>query len=70
MSGNSPGYYGARGILLKSVDASMGRFERIGYLEHWPAPSGRDLRKPLGNEQELPAWNYDETAGQHTFYIV
>lgn len=70
MSGDSPGYYGARGIFLKSVDASMGRFERIGYLEHWPAPSGRDLRKPLGNKQDLPVWNYDETTGQHTFYIV
>jgi hypothetical protein len=70
VSSVSLGYYGAQGVFLKSVDASMGRFERIGYLEHWPGPSGRDLRKPLGNEKELPAWNYDENTGQHTFYIV
>lgn len=58
------------GLLLRSVDASMGRFERVGlarvmdYRDKWPK------LKPLGNDRSLPAWSYDEVTGEHTFYIV
>lgn len=65
----------AEGILLKSVDSSMGRFERVGYLQRWNDGRPRERPResillPLGNEHELPAWSYDETTGRHTFYIV
>lgn len=52
------------GLLLRSVDASMGRFERVALLA-----SDFDT-KLLGNESDLPAWSYDETTGTHTYYIV
>jgi hypothetical protein len=60
------------GVLLRSVDKSMGRFERVGYVGHRSSDglgSGSDIRLWLGNERELPAF-YDETTGQHTFFIV
>lgn len=53
-----------RGMLLRSVDSSMGRFERIALL--WTQFDG----KLLGNESDLPAWSYDETTGTHTYYVV
>lgn len=59
-----------RGLLLRSVDANMGRFERVGYVSSMDA--GKDFPgvKQLGNERNLPAWSYDETIKEHTFYIV
>lgn len=63
------GYQWASGLLLKSVDESMARFERVGYMRH-AYPARADLRVPLGNERDLPAWDYDEVTGEHTFYIV
>lgn len=68
--GSDPdGYQWASGLLLKSVDESMARFERIGYMRH-AYPAQADLRVPLGNERDLPAWGYDEATGEHTFYII
>ncbi|KAG8163346.1 hypothetical protein KVR01_006643 [Diaporthe batatas] len=59
-----------RGLLMRSVDASMGRFERVGYVSTMDA--GKDFQgiKQLGNEKYLPAWSYDEVMKEHTFYIV
>lgn len=70
--GNNPDHYNwAYGLLLKSVDPSMARFARVGFVHHTPARHrDADVRVPLGNERELPAWNYDEATGEHTFYIV
>ncbi|KAI3390755.1 hypothetical protein diail_8693 [Diaporthe ilicicola] len=72
VDGLSPSQGGmvVRGLLLKSVDASMGRFERLGFVEHVQYGGFPDLLQPLGNERDLPAWSYDETKGDHTFYIV
>lgn len=66
------GYRAANGLLLKSVDASMGRFERVGHIRHFRhgTCSEPDILQPLGNEQDLPAWSYDAVTGEHTFYIV
>lgn len=58
------------GLFLKLVDASMGRFERVGFMMDHGTKDGPDFREPLGNERDLPAWSYDETTGEHTFYIV
>lgn len=65
---DSDGYIHTYGLLLKSVDASMARFERVGLLKHLCLRA--DIRLPLGNERDLPAWGYDEATGEHTFYIV
>lgn len=59
----------AQGLFLKSVDASMGRFERLGLVTHYVSQQA-DICQPLGNERDLPAWSYDEKKGEHTFYIV
>ncbi|KAG6357544.1 hypothetical protein INS49_013421 [Diaporthe citri] len=63
-------YNHATGLFLRSVDASMGRFERVGRVEYFRARGAADILEPLGNERDLPAWSYDETTGEHTFYIV
>lgn len=65
-------YLGAEGILLKSVDPSMGRFERVGQVtcEQMDNVPLANILLPLGNEHELPAWSYDKITGRHTFYIV
>lgn len=63
-------YNHATGLLLKSVDASMGRFERVGRVEYFRGRGAADIIQPLGNERDSPAWSYDEAAGEHTFYIV
>lgn len=69
-------YAQVEGILLKSVDPSMGRFERVGHITHSQLGSlhkdrlQESILPPLGNERELPAWSYDETTRQHTFFIV
>lgn len=67
-------HYHAEGLFLKSVDASMGRFERLGLVKyHLLKHHGNqevDICQPLGNERDLPAWSYNETTGEHTFYIV
>lgn len=62
------GFDGAQGLFLKSVDASMGRFERLGLVAYC-GDQQADICQPLGNERDLPAWMYDETTGEHTFYI-
>lgn len=59
----------AQGLFLKSVDASMGRFERLGLVTHLFHQQA-DICQPLGNERDLPAWSYDEKTGEHTFYVV
>lgn len=59
-----------KGLLLRSVDASMGRFERVGLAEATDFVYEYPKLKPLGNERSLPAWSYDEVTGEHTFYIV
>lgn len=64
------GYNHATGLLLRSVDPSMGRFERVGRVEYSLARGSADIFQPLGNERDLPAWSYDETSGEHTWYIV
>lgn len=69
-SSASSGYRAANGLLLKSVDDSMGRFERVGHIRHFRLGSEPDILRPLGNEQDLPAWRYDAATGEHTFYIV
>lgn len=63
-------YNHATGLFLRSVDASMGRFERVGRVEYFRARGAADILEPLGNERDLPAWSYDEASGEHTFYIV
>lgn len=65
---NNYGY--ATGLLLRSVNASMGRFERVGLVKYAHAGETADILQPLGNERDLPAWSYDETSGEHTWYIV
>lgn len=62
-------YVRAQGLFLKSVDASMGRFERLGLVTHY-IDQQADICQPLGNERDLPAWSYDGKTGEHTFYIV
>lgn len=60
----------ASGLILRPVDASMGRFERLGSFYH---PRGADefsILRQLGNERDLPAWSFDERSGEHTFYLV
>lgn len=66
------GYRAVNGLLLKSVDASMGRFERVGHIRHFRhgTRSEPDILRPLGNEQDLPAWSYDVATEEHTLYIV
>lgn len=59
-----------KGLLLRSVDASMGRFERVGLAQAEDTCVEKPKCKPLGNERSLPAWSYDEVTGEHTFYIV
>lgn len=59
----------AQGLFLKSVDASMGRFDRLGLVAHH-IDQQADICQPLGNEGDLPAWSYDEKMGEHTFYVV
>lgn len=67
-------HWGANGILLKSVDPSMGRFKRIGHV--WASrgidadPNASEVGARLGNESDLPAWSYDQATGEHVFYIV
>lgn len=66
---------GANGLLLKSVDPSMGRFKRIGHVWAFRGNDedpkvGAPLRLRLGNERDLPAWSYNEVTGEHEFYIV
>lgn len=62
--------YGIQGgLFLKSVDASMGRFERLG-LVRIRGHQHDVICQPLGNERDLPAWSYNETTGEHTFYII
>ncbi|KAK7699299.1 hypothetical protein SLS64_011757 [Diaporthe eres] len=63
-------YNHAKGLFLRSVDASMGRFERVGRVEYFRARGAADILLPLGNERDLPAWSYDDATGEHTFYIV
>lgn len=62
-------YDSAKGLFLKSVDAKMGRLERLGLVTHYRDQQG-DICQPLGNERDLPAWSYNKTTGEHTFYIV
>lgn len=64
------GYNHATGLLLRSVDPGMGRFERVGRVEYSLARGSADIFQPLGNERDLPAWSYDEASGEHTWYIV
>lgn len=64
----SQSYSNVQGLLLKSVDASMGRFERIGHVTD--GSIGPSALRPLGNERDLPCWSYNEETGQHTFYVV
>lgn len=67
---DASGSYKARGLLLESVDASLGRFKRVGHiLQPYKIGDEPDLLRPLGNERYLPAWSFDETTGEHTFYI-
>lgn len=63
-------YNVAAGLFLRSVDVSMGRFERVGRVHYERGRGAADILKPLGNERDLPAWSYDEKTGEHTFYIV
>jgi hypothetical protein len=63
-------YNHATGLLLRSVDAHMGRFERVSRVEYFRARGAADILQPLGNERDLPAWSYDKTTGEHTWYIV
>lgn len=63
-------YNSATGLLLRSVDAAMGRFERVGRVEYSRLGGAADILEPLGNERDLPAWSYDEVTGEHTFYII
>lgn len=63
-------YSEATGLLLRSVDADMGRFERVGQVHYYRGRGAADILQPLGNERDLPAWSYDEAAGEHVFYIV
>lgn len=61
----------AQGLLLESVDASLGRFKRVGHiLQRYEKGGEPDLLRPLGNERDLPARSFDETTGEHTFYIA
>lgn len=61
----------AVGLLLESVEAGMGRFKRVGYIQQWDQPVDQpELLHPLGNERSIPAWSFDEDTGEHTFYIV
>lgn len=64
----------ARGLLLVSVDPSMGRFKRIGHIyvlgDYDMETTVSDIGARLGNERGIPAWSYDETKGEHVFYIV
>lgn len=62
----------ANGLLLESVDASLGRFKRVGHIQQRYDKFGDkpDLLQPLGNERHLPAWSLDEVTGEHTFFIV
>lgn len=61
----------AVGLLLDSVDDSMGRFRRVGHISQRYYPDDKpDMRLPLGNERNLPAWDYNEVTGEHDFYIV
>lgn len=65
------GTYRARGLLLESVDFSLGRFKRVGHiLQRYLVWNEPHLLRPLGNERDLPAWSFDETTGEHIFYIV
>lgn len=61
---------GSVGLFLKSVDAIMGRFERLGFVDHYDKDGQADICQPLGNERDLPAGSYDEEKGEHTFYVV
>lgn len=65
----APGNTRSQGLFMKSVDASMGRFERLGLVTHYEYQEA-DMCQPLGNERDLPAWSYDEKTGEHTFYVV
>lgn len=64
----SQDYTNVQGLFLKSVDASTGRFERMGHVTD--SSIGANALRPLGNELDLPCWSYDGETGQHTFYIV
>lgn len=64
------GHRPAKGLFLKSVDARMGRFERVGLTTHYWHQGCPETTGPLGNERDLPAWSYDETTGEHTIYVV
>lgn len=64
----SQDYSNVQGLFLKSVDASTGRFERIGHVTD--GSTGPNALRPLGNERDLPCWSYDGETGQHTFYVV
>lgn len=63
-------YNESTGLLLRLVDAAMGRFARVAQVHYYRGRGAADILQPLGNERDLPAWNYDETTGEHTFYIV
>lgn len=65
------GIFRARGLLLESVDSGLGRFKRVGHIiQRYKIGDEPDLLRSLGNERDLPARSFDETTGEHTFYIV
>lgn len=64
----SENYLNVQGLFLTSVDASAGRFERIGHVTD--SSIGANALRPLGNERDLPCWSYNEETGKHTFYVV
>lgn len=56
-------------LLLELVSHEMGRFRRIGLLRF--GPGYRDLYfASQVDEQYYPCWKYDQSTGDHTFFIV
>ncbi|KAK7225471.1 hypothetical protein V2G26_013474 [Clonostachys chloroleuca] len=56
-------------LLLELVCGEMGRFRRIGLLNF--GLEYRDLYSlPQVSEQGYPCWKYEQSTGEHTFFIV
>ncbi|KAM7185989.1 Heterokaryon incompatibility protein (HET) domain containing protein [Naviculisporaceae sp. PSN 640] len=60
-----------QGLLLQLEDEEMARYRRIGLLAVGnPDTNMHIYLESWGYDRAVPCWDYDETSGEHTIYIV
>lgn len=65
------------GMVLESIDPSMGRFRRVGMFEIHHDYNSRELEEQADlylnaswEGHEVNSWSYDDSTGLHTLYVV